>query len=284
MMFWNMLRIEQQKLWKRTILRVELIIMGVGVLALNALFFAISRMDGSNPAMAQLEQTLVWPLGLVQSVGLAAGPSLGGILMVILVGAVVAQEYTWRTLQLWLSRGVPRSTFLAAKFAALLLPALLLVLTPLFFGGLVTAVLSQIILGHIPVDAVEWGRLLTTTLATAYSLLPYAGLAFFLAVATRSVIVAVGAGLAYILLLEGIVVQLLTFAGGGWADIGRYLPAGLGQGMLSIGTATTVEVGGQAAPAIQFLEPGAAAIGIALYSVAFVALSIVIFRRQDLGG
>ncbi|GIK54433.1 MAG: ABC transporter permease subunit [Chloroflexi bacterium] len=284
MMFWNMLRIEQQKLLKRTILRVELIIIGVGVLVLNTLFFAISRMDGSNPAAAQLEQTLVWPMGLVQSVGLAAGPSLGGILIVILVGAVVAQEYTWRTLQLWLSRGVPRGTFLAAKFAALLLPALLLVLTPLLLGGLVTAVFSQILLGHIPVDTVEWGRLVATTLATAYSLLPYAGLAFFLAVATRSVIVAVGGGLAYILLLEGIAVQLLTFAGGIWAEIGRYIPAGLAQGMLSIGTTTTVEVGGQAAPPIQYLEPGAAALGIALYSVAFIALSIAIFRRQDLGG
>jgi ABC-2 type transport system permease protein len=284
MMFWQMFVIEQQKLFKRAILWVELILIGVGVLALNALFFAITRMDSGNPAMGQLEETLVWPLGLMQSVGLAAGPGLGGILIVVLVGAIVAQEYTWRTLQLWLSRGVPRSTFLTAKFAALLLPTLLLVVTPLLFGGLITAVFSQVLLGHIPFAAIEWGNLVAITLATAYTLLPYAGLAFLLAVATRSTIVAIGAGLAYVLLLEGIVVQLLTFAGGVWADIGSYLPAGLAQGLLAIGSSTTVEVGGQAAPPLQYLEPGVAAVGIALYTLVFLALSIIIFRRQDLGG
>jgi ABC-2 type transport system permease protein len=283
-MFWNMFVIEQLKLFKRAILWVELVLIGVGVLALNALFIVITRMDSANPAMGQLEQTLVWPEGLIQSVGLAAGPSLGGILIVILVGAITAQEYTWRTLQLWLSRGVPRRTFLTAKFMALLLPTLLLVVTPLVVGGLITAVFSQILLGHIPFAAVEWGNLAATTLATAYTLLPYAGLAFFLAVATRSTIVAVGGGLAYTLLLEGIVVQLLTFAGGNWAAIGRYVPAGLAQGLLTLDRNATMTIDGQAAPPIQYLEPGAAAVGIAVYILIFVALSIIIFRRQDLGG
>jgi ABC-2 type transport system permease protein len=283
-MFWHMFIIEQLKLFKRAILWVELVLIGVGVLALNALFIVITRMDSTNPAVGQLEQTLVWPDGLMQSVGLAAGPGLGGILIVILVGAITAQEYSWRTLQLWLSRGVPRSTFLTAKFMALLLPTLLLVVTPLLVGGLITAVFSQIILGHIPLAAVEWSNLAVTTLATAYTLLPYAGLAFFLAVATRSTIVAVGGGLAYTLLLEGIVVQLLTFAGGSWAAVGRYVPAGLAQGLLSLDRNATMTIDGQAAPPIQYLEPGTAAVGIALYILIFVALSIIIFRRQDLGG
>jgi ABC-2 type transport system permease protein len=283
-MFWNMLVIEQQKLFKRTLVWVELGLMGLGVAALNLLFFAITRLESSGAMSGQMAETLVWPAGLLQSVGLAAGPGLGGILIVVLVGAVTAQEYTWRALQLWLSRGVPRSTFLAAKFLALLLPILLLALTPLLVGGLVTAVFSQLLLGEIPFNAVAWDDLALTTLATAFSLLPYAGLAFLLAVATRSTIATVGGGLAYVLLLEGITVQLLTFAGGAWAEIGRYLPAGLAQGMLQVGVSASVEVGGQAAPSIQYLEPGAAAIGVALYSLAFIGLSIALFRRQDLGG
>jgi hypothetical protein len=115
-------------------------------------------------------------------------------------------------------------------------------------------------------------------------LLPYAGLAFFLAVATRSTMITVGGGLAYTLLLEGIVVQLLTFAGGGWAEIGKYVPAGLAQGMLILDRNATMTIDGQAAPPVQYLEPGAAAIGVAIYTVVFIALSILIFRRQDLGG
>lgn len=283
-MLWPMFVIEQQKVFKRMIFWVELGLIGLGVLVVNLLFFGLSQMDGGSPMAGQMAETLVWPAGLTQSIGLAAGPGLGGILIIVLVGAMTAQEYGWRALQLWLSRGVPRSAFLTAKFLALLLPALLLTLTPLLVGGVITAVFSQHLLGHIPADAVEWGQLAATTLATAYTLLPYAGLAFFLAIATRSTIATIGGGLAYALLLEGIAVQLLTFAGGGWAEIGRYLPAGLAQGMLQIGASVSVEVGGQAPPSIQYLEPGAAAVGIALYSLAFVALSILLFRRQDLGG
>lgn len=283
-MLWNMFVVENQKLFKRAIVWVELALIAIGVTAINLLMFTITQVEADNPMIAQLEQTLVWPAGLTQSIGLAAGPSLGGILMVVLVGAATAQEYTWRTLQLWLSRGTPRALFLSAKFMALLLPALLLVVTPLVAGGLITAVFSQILLGEIPFSAVVWGDVITLTLATAYSLLPYAGLAFLLAIATRSTMVAIGGGLAYTLLLEGLAVQLLAFAGGGWAEIGKYTPAGLAQSLLNIGSAMTVEVDGQMAPAIQYLDPGPAAIGVALYTLVFVALSILIFRRQDLGG
>jgi hypothetical protein len=50
-------------------------------------------------------------------------------------------------------------------------------------------------------------------------------------------------------------VQILALAGGNLAAIGKYVPVGLAQSMLGIGSA---------------------AVG--------VALSIFIFRRQDLGG
>jgi MFS family permease len=197
--------------------------------------------------VAALEETLIWPMGLTQSIGFAAGPSLGGILIVVLVGAIMAQEYTWRTLQLWLSRGVPRRTFLTTKFG-LLLPTLLLVRHAAAGRGADNGRFQPDSPRPHPLCAVEWGNLAPLTLATAYTLLPYAGLAFFLAVATRSTIVAVGGGLAYTLLLEGIVVQLLTFAGGNWAEIGKYVPAGLAQGLLQIGTTPPSTVGGQMPP------------------------------------
>ncbi len=283
-MFWNMFVVENQKLFKRAIVWVELAVVGVAILAVNLMMFVITRVETGNPMIDMLEETLVWPGALTQAAGLASGASLGGILIIILTGAAMAQEYTWRTLQLWLSRGVPRSLFLTAKFAALLLPALLLVVVPLVLGGLVTAVFSQIILGEIPFAAVEWGNVFLLTLATAYSLLPYAGLAFFLAVATRSTMITIGGGLAYTLLIEGLAVQILALAGGSLAAIGKYVPAGLVQSMLGVGSAVNLEIDGQMGLTVQYLEPGAAAVGIALYTIAFVALSVLIFRRQDLGG
>jgi ABC-type transport system involved in multi-copper enzyme maturation permease subunit len=283
-MFWNMFVVENQKLFKRAIVWVELAVVAVAVLAVNLMLFVITRVDTGDPMMGALQETLVWPGALTQTAGLASGASLGGILIIILTGAAMAQEYTWRTLQLWLSRGVPRSLFLTAKFAALLTPALLLVVVPLVLGGMITAVFSQIILGEIPFAAVEWGNVLWLTLATAYSLLPYAGLAFFLAVATRSTMITIGGGLAYTLLIEGMAVQIMALAGGNLAAIGKYVPAGLVQSMLGLGAEANLELEAQMGLTVQYLEPGAAAVGIALYTVAFVALSILVFRRQDLGG
>jgi ABC-type transport system involved in multi-copper enzyme maturation permease subunit len=289
-MFWQMINVEQSKITRRTMLWVELALLAIGIVVLHlALYGAIQAGESSSEGMPeelveQMEQSLVWPAGLGSALDFAAGPNLGGIMIIVLVGAVVAQEYTWRTLQLWLSQGVPRPLFLAAKFIALLLPVLMIVLVALLFGGLVTALLSQLITGSIAFAEVEWGRVLINTLGTAYTLLPYAGLAFFLAVLSRSTIVAIGGGLAYNLLLEGIAVELLGFVGGVWAEIGQYLPAGLGRGLLATNSGLTVEIGGQVAPAVPLLDPLPAAIGIALYTLVFLGLSILIFRRQDLGG
>ena len=289
-MFWQMITIEQTKITRRAILWVELAILAVGVLVLNLALFAVLRAGDTGDGQAMppqlvevLEQQIVWPAGLNSALDFASGANLGGMLIIILVGAVVAQEYTWRTLQLWLSQGVSRPLFLAAKFAALLLPIGLMVLVPLLVGGLITAVFSQQITGSIPFGEVEWGQLLLTAVKVGYTLLPYASLAFFLAILSRSTIVAIGGGLAYALLLEGIVVELLAFIGGVWAEIGQYLPAGLAQGLMATGSGLTVEVNNGIAPAVQRLDPLPAAIGIALYTIIFIGLSSVVFRRQDLG-
>jgi ABC-type transport system involved in multi-copper enzyme maturation permease subunit len=289
-MFWQMITIEQSKITRRAILWVELALLALAVIILHvAIYAAIQAGEFSSEGMPpelveQMEQSLIWPAGLAGALDFASGPNLGGLLIIVLVGAVVAQEYTWRTLQLWLSQGVSRPLFLAAKFIALLLPILLMVLVPLLFGGLITALFTQQITGSIPFGDIEWGRVLLNALSVAYTLLPYAGLAFFLAVLSRSTIVAIGGGLAYALLLEGIVVELLGFVGGIWGQIGQYLPAGLARGLLAMNGGLTVEIEGTMAPAVPYLDPVPAAIGIALYTLLFLGLSILIFRRQDLGG
>ncbi len=283
-MFWQIVNTEHTKIFKRAIFWVEVAVALALVAAMYLVMFAISR-PGANSSMppeavAEIEEILTWPSALKGLVGMAAGPSLGGIIMVILAGAVMAQEYTWNTLQLWLSRGVSRSLFLSAKFVALLLPMLILVLAVLVVGGVLTALFTLQIDGTLPLGEIAWPDLLLQGGKVAYTLLPYAALAFFLAVLSRSTIVAVGGGLAYVLAGEGIVVQLLALAGGAWAQIGRYIPSGLAQAVqesnagLVIGDADSLD-------ALQVLEPGQAAIGIALYTLLFVGLAILIFRRQD---
>ena len=281
-MFWKMVNIEHSKIFKRAILWVELALLALIVIAIYGIMFAVLKGD-SVGADIGIEQYLTWPDSLMASLSFSAGPNLGGLLIIVLVGALVAQEYTWGTLQMWISRGVPRPIFLGAKFAAVLLPALLIVLTPLVIGGLMSAVFSLILLDGIPFAQVSWGQLGLDTILYTYSLLPYAALAFLLAVASRSTVVAIGGGLAYVLLLEGIALQLIgSVLGGIWAQIGTYLPGGLARGLLALNSGLKVEVGDGPALVTPFLEPGPAALGIGLYVVLFVVVAILIFRRQDL--
>jgi hypothetical protein len=116
----------------------------------------------------------------------------------------------------------------------------------------------------------------------AYSLLPYAALTFLLAVVSRSTVASVGGGLAYALLIEGVVLQLIGALGGFWGEIGRYLPGGLARGLLASEAGITVEVGDVAMTPAPYFDPGVAALGIALYLAVFIIASLLIFQRQDM--
>ena len=282
-MIWQVVNAEQTKIFKRKILWIELGLLALAMTLLYVVAFSVIASDSSGQVPPEaIEGSLTWPAGLTSGLSFAAGPNLGGILMILLVGAVVAQEYTWGTLQLWLSRGISRPLFLGAKFVALLLPAFFIVLTALLVGGTISAAFSLYFLGGIPFAQVAWGELGWSVLVFTYSLLPYAALTFFLAVASRSTVVSIGGGLAYALLLEGIILQLIGTLGGVWGQIGRYVPGGLARGMLAIDSGINVQVGEASIERIQFLEPGMAALGIALYILVFVLASLLIFRRQDL--
>jgi hypothetical protein len=118
-------------------------------------------------------------------------------------------------------------------------------------------------------------------LGVTLSLLPYAALGLLLAVAARSTVVALGGGMAYALLLEPLLVQLMPLLGEGWANVTGYFPNALGRS-LNAGMSNLIAAGG-AAPAIEGLSPAMAALLLAGYAVVMLTTAVIIFQRQDLG-
>jgi ABC-type transport system involved in multi-copper enzyme maturation permease subunit len=288
-MFWNIFTIENTKILKRSMLWIELALLAFLTAGLFVLIFSASLIENSEglppEAAEQLKASLIWPGGLMQALGLAAGNGLGGMLLIILAGAVTAQEYTWRTMHLWLGRGVSRPAMAAAKFAAILIPAVLIVLTPLVAGGIASGIFSLILDGSLHTDQINFFELCLAVLRTAYTLLPYAGLAFLLGIATRSTAAAIGGGLAYALLLEGVLAQILSLIGGTVGKLLAYLPTSLASALLTLNNAaftTGMTVNGDPAGQIPLIDPAPSAIGIALWTIAFVGAALLIFRRQDL--
>lgn len=284
-MFWNILSIENTKNLRRALLWVELIALALlVVLIITFLYIATQSSLPENVTISsddlhQIPQLVTWPGALTFALQSAAGSSLGVLLLVVFVGAVTAQEYTWHTLRLWLSRGVPRPLLVIAKFAALIVPALALVLAALFSGAGISAVFSWQINGSLHLDQLDILQLCLSILRTAYTLMPYAALTFLLAIASRSAVIAVGGGLAFAMFLESIVMQMLQMGNGILSKLAAYLPAALSDILLNLNQ--TMIKGGNVTRAGSVTNLSAI-LGIAAWTCLFVGLSLWIFQRQDL--
>ncbi len=288
-MFWNTLSIENTKILKRRMLWIELGILAALIIVLYTIMYATiqttNQQNMPSEARQEVLKIVTWPGAIINTLSFGSGNSLGGLLLIVLVGAATAQEYTWRTMHLWLSRGVPRPTLMGAKIIAILVPVILFVITPLIIGGGLTAIFTLQIDKSLPIDQINWWQLVMSVLRTAYTLLPYAAITFMLAIVTRSTAAAIGVGVAYSLLIEGVAATIFTFLGGFLRDIVAYLPGSLAEGLLKLNEsafAVKMVSSGNTTSIIKHLAPVPSAIGIALWTIFFLGLAIWAFRRQDL--
>ncbi len=279
-MLWNVINNEHTKIFKRRMFWVELSLMALLVIGFQITLSAILR-GNTLPTEVRLSinEMITWPNALVNILSYSGGDALGGLFLTILVGAVTAQEYTWRTLQLWLSRGIPRLHLAIGKFAALLLPALLIVLTAVVTGGVITAIFDFQSNGSVHLGQTDFLHLGLSILRTTYTLLPYGAFTFLLAVASRSTVVAISGGLAYVLLIENILTQVFGLFDEPISQVAGFLPGSMAKSLMSL---NQVQGGVESSIVPGFLSPMNAALGIGVWTLLFLGLSLVIFQRQDL--
>jgi ABC-type transport system involved in multi-copper enzyme maturation permease subunit len=274
-MFWNILRLESQKTFHRALFWGCIILLALFLILCSVLFFLF---QGTLPRWL-----LVWPGSLIyalnNAVGFTSWSSYGTYVLIILTGVITAQEYSWRTIQLWTSHGVSRTMFLGARFLLIILCALTIVLACLLAVGGITIVLSLVANGLVSTQNLDIAQLLLSLLRTTYSMLPYAALTILLAVASRSAVVAVGGGLAFIAIGETILNTLLPLFGHPYAVLAQFLPANLAISLNSANYALA-KLPTPHTP----LQPDLVLtiLSIALYTLLFGALALIIFRRQDL--
>ena len=282
-MFWNLYWIENQKNFKRKILWIELAMLILLVLLVfTGLYFSIQGTpDGvtiTDGDLKKIPQLITWPGSLAFSVRFAAGSKL---LLIIFVGAVTASEYTWRTYQVWLSRGVPRILLLGSKFISFFLPTLLIVTGALVAGGLISAIFSLVLNDTLYISQVNFWHLVLDIFRTSYTLLPYAGITFLIAVATRSAVAAIGGCVAYGLIVESLLAQSLAILPGRISEAAKYLPSNLMQSVLNASW-TPPALMEEAIPGV--LTANQAAIGIGVITLILVSLALWVFSRQDFSG
>ncbi len=282
------LQVEMIKIMKRPMTWVLMAILAVLIVTLNVSMYTTAiRPDFAETRPAEVQEaiwdSLCWPTAFSDLLESAAGHQLGGLVVAILVGAVVAQEYGWHSVHLWLGRGLSRLGFLGSKFLALAVVCLMFTLVPVLIGGPLTAWFTVQRTGGLDLSDLPAGGLIVSILRTAYTILPYIALMVLVAVLTRSAASSIGVGLAYALLGEQILGELLGLAGGSWADLPRYLPGGMADALLRLNrSAFGMETGIYGGRSGEVLEPWAAAAGVALYTATLLGAALWAFARQDL--
>lgn len=205
-------------------------------------------------------------------------PQFGLALVVILGGLAVGSEYGWGTIGATLIQRPTRTTLHLGRLLALSLIAAVMTLL-----ALVVAALSSLLVAALLSEAVTWPPLgdIGLGLAAGWLILTVGVvLGAFLALILRSTALAVGLGLVYVFILEGLFGGFARAAD--WvASIARYLPGVNATGVVATLQDANVSFGPQVDPLVTGTH---ATVVLAVYLLALSLIGLVVFLRRDVAG
>jgi ABC-type transport system involved in multi-copper enzyme maturation permease subunit len=204
--------------------------------------------------------------GLTYSFGLSA--AVLGIVALVLVAQNLGQEYSLGTLKVLLSREPRRLRLLVGKLAALAVIVVAGVVAAFILGALAAAAMATV--RHVD-DSSWWtARALANALLllarTAAATLVWGVMGALLAILLRASAPAVGIGIGYTIVAEGILSLAVR-------DAARFLPG------RALSAFATWGVGAPGQPPL--LDGPTAFVVVMAYALAFTSLAAVLFVRRD---
>jgi ABC-2 type transport system permease protein len=251
----------------------------LGIWTLLGVFFAYVVPYALDPedSPAGLEQFLP---GSLAGKLMAGFPFFGGVFALMLGVFALGSEYGWDTLRTVLTQRAGRSRLLAAK-----LTALGIVLVPFVLALFAAGAVASYVIAQIEGAPVSWPSvwLLLRAAAAAWLILAaWTALGVLLGVLTRGTSLAIGVGILYALVIEGL---LSAFADsvsalGPLTEVflranGYSLAAALGASVESIESSGPGSFGGP------FVGSGQAVMTLVGLIGGFVALAGLLLRRRD---
>lgn len=244
-------------------------------------FVAYATYDGSVSGRVRLEQLL--PAQLIEQM-IDGFPFYGGAIALMLGVLSIGSEFGWDTLKTLFTQRPGRSWVFAAKMGALALALVPFVVVPLALGAVTSSVIA------LREDAgISWPSLTTLIQAVLGAWLimaVWAAVGVLLAVATRGTSLAIGIGILYSLVIEGLISMLLGgidllqpiidfFLRANAYSLLRPLGgAGAGEG----NSAATDGPGAFNGPYVDEVQALAVLIG---YVVVFLGVSLLLLRSRD---
>jgi ABC-2 type transport system permease protein len=177
--------------------------------ALTVMFgYVLAFADYRGQSGAQRQQSLaeIVPHGIVGNV-LGGFPFFGGVLVLILGVLTLGSDYGWGTLKTLFTQGPGRLRLFGAK-----LIALGVALVPFVVASFASAAVASALIANRESAAIDWpgiGLLLRGMAAAWLILAVWAMLGVMLAVISRGTALAIGIGILYGLVIEGLISRLL---------------------------------------------------------------------------
>jgi ABC-2 type transport system permease protein len=200
-----------------------------------------------------------------------------GAAIVLCIGALsTASEYGWITVQTILVQGPNRRAVLGGKFIALGIVSLIVTLSVF-----VAAVVTSLILVSVDGSPAVWPSApdLLRGFAAGWGILSvYTAFGMVLGVILRSPAAAVGGGITYVFVVEGLLTELLVNTGI-VKEILKFLPGVAATGVTRVFSYTFA--GLTQTPAL--VDGTRGSIMLFGYLVVFVVVGLAVFQRRDVG-
>jgi ABC-2 type transport system permease protein len=245
-----------------------------GVAYLSYTHAALGFRSDTGLTAAQ-ELTTLYPNVFVQQA--ASGFYPIGAALALLIGILSAgSEYGWQTLKLVFLNGPGRLRTLLARLTAI---SMLMLCEIGAFLGL--AAIASLVVAGLQGHAVTWPAASTVVagVGTGWLILTvFAFLGMALAFVFRQAPAAIGAGFAYLLVIEGLVVRLVTpFGGDTLKMVEKMLPGPNASALVqALGTSAPVTAPTPLVGAVQAVAV------LLLYCTALGAIAAVLVHRRDL--
>jgi ABC-2 type transport system permease protein len=225
--------------------------------------------------------TLLLPERLADNL-LGGFPFFGGVIALMLGVLAIGSEYGWDTLKTLLTQRAGRLWMFAAKLAALALA-----LVPFVLAMFAAGAAASYAIARAEGAAVAWPPLwdLLRALAAGWLILAaWAALGVLLAVASRGTALAIGIGILYALVIEGLLSALASQVS--WLEglVEYFLRANAYSLVAALGVpAASLTDNGPGSFYGPFIGAGQAIAVLAAYGAGFLLLAGLLLRQRDVG-
>ncbi len=269
--------LKARKRWANWIL-IGILLAWILLLTYLTLFLVVTLSPKSiqGPVPASLLKRRLFPENFVPTVLGAAG-TIGAAIMLIFGALSTASEFSWLTVQTILIQKPTRAAVLLGKFLALAGATILIGI--LVFGAAALASFAAVTLDGSSSSWPAWEVMLKGFGALLLQLTIWAAFGAFLGIAFRSTAAAIGGGLTYLFVGEALLGSLLRNTAV-VKEVLKFLPGINGEAVNAAFPVTIRDSTGQT----QLVSAGRGVITLLVYLVVFTVLSLLVFRRRDVGG